>query len=133
MIHCKREERVYTEQIHDITYWILVTNIFEHKYQLRIIIICYKRMFFIQPRRNSVHSLDFFKQTIDYFYGATIEEAEWGTVGAKARVRVNQAVRNQTDGLIRTFLDDGAAVNMKPPFSIVSSSLMQVVGDNFSS
>ncbi|XP_018022913.1 uncharacterized protein LOC108678931 [Hyalella azteca] len=88
-------------------------------------IVFSNHMFVELPRQNSVHSLDFFRQTIDYFYGATIEEADWSTVGAKARMRVNEAVVNQTDGRVLTLLDEDAKVDIRSPFSIVSSSLMQ--------
>ncbi|KAF2369040.1 Serpin domain [Trinorchestia longiramus] len=80
-------------------------------------------MFVELPRQNSVHSLDFFKQTIDYFYGSTAEEADWSTVGARARIRVNEAVTNQTEDRVATFLDDDVSIHS--PFSIVSSALMQ--------
>lgn len=48
-------------------------------------------------------------------------------LGPHARVAVNTAVSNQTKGAVPAFLAEDASLTLQPPFSVVSSALVQVL------
>jgi len=83
-----------------------------------------------QPRKNSIQSLEFYRRTVNYFYGSEAEQVQWDSVGSLARDRVNKAVRNQTNGRVENFLKEDGTITLKPPFSLVSTAFFQVRMNN---